>query len=246
MKTILIVGLIFSRSCFAQLLVTTSPADAQGRVTVSFQNTSNRPLTAVAITWIVPHASGPGHEGWLVYKDALIEGNFLPVTPGSSSKLTVGGEKLQVVEAKVQAGVFDDGSGFGDSQWIQMITARRGRYVEAMNYVLTDLAEKIANTSDSRTAIQELQISQQARIAAIPINNYQLRQLFLEPTQDIKDANLAALAIKDQVGCIRVAYGRVLHSLPKSPSVQHIVELFTSEYSKQKALLLASKPAIAP
>jgi hypothetical protein len=159
-----------------------------------------------------------------------------PRTSGSAWR-QCGGEKLQVVEAKVQAGVFDDGSGFGDSQWIQMITARRGRYAEGMNYVLTDLAEKIANTSNSLTAIQELQISQQARIAAIPTNNYQLRQLFLEPTQDVKGANLAALALRDQVGCIRIAYGRVLHSLPKSPSVQHTVEVFTSEYSKQKAQL---------
>jgi hypothetical protein len=62
----------------------------------------------------------------------------------------------------------------------------------------------------------------------------------------IKDANLAALAIKDQMGCLRVAYGRVLHSLPKSTSVQHTVEVFTSEYAKQKAQLLAAKPAIAP
>ena len=106
----------------------------------------------------------------MVYKDSLIEGNFTPVAPGGSGKPTVGGGKVQVVDAKVQAAVFD----------------------------------------------------------------YQVHQLFVEPTPDVKAANLAALAIRDQVSCIRIAYGPVLHNLPKSASVQHSVEVFTSQYSQQK------------
>jgi hypothetical protein len=245
MKTLLIMGMLSLGLSFAQVVVNTSAPDGQGKITVSYQNVSTSPLVASAITWIVPDSSGPGHRGWVVYKDSLIDDNFPPIAPGGSTKLTVGGGN-PASQASLRAAIFQDASVFGDADWVQMILKRRSHYAEALGYVLADLAGALQTISDSGSAIQLLQTLQASRISAVPKTAYVVHQLFVEPTQDVKEANLAALALDDQAACIRIAYGPLLHNLTKSQSVQHSIQVFSTNYSLKKSQLLSAKPPIAP
>jgi hypothetical protein len=112
-----------------------------GRSQVTITNTSGVPLEAFVATWITPEPSG-GHRSSLTYNDALLQAGFKTVP--TTFTLMGGGADTQI---QVQAGIFQDGSTYGDPQWIEGIRKHRVYYLQALDAFLAELRAASPTTS---------------------------------------------------------------------------------------------------
>lgn len=107
-----------------------------GRSEVTITSTSGVPLEAFVATWTTPEPSG-GHRSF--HNDALLLAGFktLPTT------FVVGSADTQI---QVH-GIFQDGSTYGDPQWIEGLRKCRVYYLQALDAFLAELRATSPTTS---------------------------------------------------------------------------------------------------
>jgi hypothetical protein len=131
-----------------------------GRSQVTITSTSGVPLEAFVATWITPEPSG-GHTA-STYNDVLFHFGVERVPPGVPTLFVVGGADTQI---QVQAGIFHDGSTYGDPQWIDGLRKRRVYYLQALDAFLDELHAASPTTSQVGL-VQQLSETRDRLIAA--------------------------------------------------------------------------------
>jgi hypothetical protein len=148
-------------SAFAQL-TTTVTAGPAGRSEITILNNSAAPLEAFAVTWTMPREPS-GTRTSLSCKDALLQVTFKPLPAGAQTILTVPGSPA--LQAQVRAGIFQDGSTFGDREWVDVLRQRRALYLQAVDAFLNELQAGAGENITRDALIQQLTASRDRQIA---------------------------------------------------------------------------------
>ena len=139
----MVLSLAFSVLSASAQLSTAVHELGDGRSQVTITSTSGVPLEAFVATWITPEPSG-GHRTASIYNDTLLQFRVKRVPPGASTTFVVGGADTQI---QVQAGIFQDGSTYGDPQWIEGLRKHRVYYLQALDAFLDELHATSPTTS---------------------------------------------------------------------------------------------------
>ena len=229
-----------------------------GSTTIQISNRYSHDLTAYVVTSYRGTKLADGHSGTEStrhYIDSIVTKAHKQIPPGSEYNLKEGAfadDAAAVFEVK--AGVFEDGTSFGDAGWVQAILNRRKAQLEAIRAVIADvqtgnssalipllkasLAEKVAVMEAARKAdFNEIQAS-----GLTPLSN-----IFHESTEAQKAANLKLTSDDDRRSCLRAVYGVLSSNLSKPPVeddpsryFKFLVDLLISERDR----LIESKPSL--
>jgi hypothetical protein len=247
------------------LLVLASIESVSGQLTVSvgsttdggtalfYKNDSTVSLSAFVAGWTNIRVGSSHRSAALVFRDAYIEDSVVSLSPGQQRSLPVGGPGLTVSQAQILAAVFEDGSTFGDPAWVRILQMRRGYYLTALNAGIADLGTGASENLTPQLLAQLLTSSQSSQISAINTLGggvTDMQQLFSEPTQALKDANLRVVAANNWRGCIRIVYTPLLKNISKPPKLPDgsqlplstLISDFTSHMSDKRVKLLIAKP----
>jgi hypothetical protein len=176
-----------------------------GRSQVTITSTSGVPLEAFVATWITPEPSG-GHRTALTYNDALFQFGVKRVPPGVPTPFIVGGADTQI---QVQAGIFQDGSTYGDPQWIEGLRKHRVYYLQALDAFLAELRTASPTTSQVRL-VQQLSETRDRLIAAAT-NTIQ--------SPNSETPNFSDMFLRNAPGrSIRLVYTVLVRNITKPPA----------------------------
>ena len=155
----LLVGMYLTLCLTSSAQITTSiTSNSDGRLCVTITNHSKATLTAYFASWAAQDQR-PGHMAFQ-YHDSLI-GAYHPIPPGGTGILTA-----ETIPPEIRAAVFDDGSTYGDPDWVRMILSRRGQWLAATEAALKDLETAIARNTPQAEMAQQLTVSRDAQIAS--------------------------------------------------------------------------------
>ena len=175
-----------------------------GRSQVTITNTSGVPLEAFVATWITPEPSG-GHRSSSIYNDALLQFRVKRVPPGAPTTFVVGGADTQI---QVQAGIFQDGSTYGDPQWIEGIRKHRVYYLQALDAFLAELHAASPTTSQVGL-VQQLSETRDRLIAAT-------KNTIQSPNSETP--NFSDMFLRNASGSIRLVYTFLVRNITKPPA----------------------------
>lgn len=172
-----------------------------GRSQVTITNTTGVPLEAFVATWITPEPSG-GHRSSLTYNDALLQAGSktIPTT------FTVMGGGAQI---QVQAGIFQDGSTYGDPQWIEGIRQQRVDYLQTLDAFLAEL--RTASPTTSQIGLVQQLSGARDRLIAATKNTIQ--------SPNSETPNFSDMFLRNAPGrSIRLAYTLLVKNITKPPA----------------------------
>ena len=199
-----------------------------GSTTIQISNRYIYDLTAYVVTSYrgTKLADGrSGLESTRHYIDSIVTKSQKRIPPGGEYNLKEGAfadDAAAVFELK--AGVFEDGTSFGDAGWVQAILNRRKAQLEALRAVIADV-----QTGNSSALIPLLKASLAEKVAVIEaarkadFNEIQasgltpLTDIFHESTGAQKAANLKLTSDDDRRSCFRTVYGALISNLSKPP-----------------------------
>jgi hypothetical protein len=176
-----------------------------GRSQVTITSTSGVPLEAFVATWITPEPSG-GHRTALTYNDALFQFGVKRVPPGVPIPFIVGGADTQI---QVQAAIFQDGSTYGDPQWIEGLRKRRVYYLQALDAFLAELRAASPTTSQVGL-VQQLSETRDRLIAATKNTTIQ--------SPNSETPNFSDMFLRNAFGSIRLVYTFLVRNITKPPT----------------------------
>lgn len=237
---------------------------ANGQANVVLRNNSAVPLTAYVITSVsdVPSAKGVGTTTSKRDWDAATTRAQRPLPANGQTTLTLGAPGATNTKVQFHAGIFEDGRTFGDPDWVDLILQRRGYLLQDMDAALKDLQSASTGGLSQEALVQQLTASRDAKRAeaqigykaamAEAIAKDAMRQLYVEPTQALKKANLRVLSENDRGGSATEVYLPLLHAVAKPPAksdgspmpLTEVVKLLINRLNQNRADLLNSKPAI--
>jgi hypothetical protein len=188
-------------SASAQLsTAVTELGDGRSQVTIT---TSAVPLEAYVATWITPEPSG-GHRSSLTYNDVLLQAGSKTVP--TTFTLMGGGADTQI---QVQAGIFQDGSTYGDPQWIEGIRKHRVYYLQALDAFLAELRAASPTTSQVNL-VQQLGETRDRLIAAT-------KNTIQSPNSETP--SFSDMFLRNAPGrSIRVVYTLLVRNITKPPA----------------------------
>ena len=175
-----------------------------GRSQVTITNTSGVPLEAFVATWITPEPSG-GHRSASTYNDALFQFGVKRVPPGAPTTFVVGGADTQI---QVQAGIFQDGSTYGDPQWIEGLRKRRVYYLQALDVFLVEL--RAASPTTSQVGLVQQLSETRDRLIAATKNTIQ--------SPNSETPNFRDVFLRNASGSIRLVYTFLVRNITKPPA----------------------------
>ena len=140
-KFVLSFGLIVL-SASAQLTTAVSNL-GNGRSQVTLANSKGVPLEAFVATWVTTDPSGALRPSSM-YNDSLLQFGSKTVPTTFTFMSSVTNPQFQV-----QAGIFQDGTTYGDPKWIAGIRARRIDYLQALDAFIADLRAASPTTSQA-------------------------------------------------------------------------------------------------
>lgn len=186
-------------SASAQLSTAVSEL-GDGRSQVTITNTSGVPLEAFVATWITPEPSG-GHRSSLTYNDALlhVSKQYQPAT------FTLMGGDTQI---QVQAGIFQDGSTYGDPQWIEGIRKHRVYYLQALDAFLAEL--RAASPTTSQVGLVQQLSGTRDRLIAATKNTIQ--------SPNSETPNFSDMFLRNAGESIRLVYTFLVRNITKPPA----------------------------
>ena len=173
-----------------------------GRSQVTITNTSGVPLEAFVATWITPEPSG-GHRSSLTYNDALLQAGFKTVP--TTFTFMVGGADTQI---QVHAGIFQDGSTYGDPQWIEGIRKHRVYYLQALDAFLAELHAASPTTSQVGL-VQQLSETRDRLIAAT-------KNTIQSPNSETP--NFSDMFLRNAFESIKFVYTFLVRNITKPPA----------------------------
>jgi hypothetical protein len=208
-------------SLHAQITITTS-SNSDGRLRVTLTNHAKAPLTAYFATYAAQDQR-PGHIV-LRYIDSLIEVNQ-PVPADGSISFNV-----EVTPPEIHAALFEDGTTWGDPDYVRLLLERRGFQLAAIEAGLSDV-QKGGSLQDSLN--QRL-----ARAPALPVPGAAIQQIFHESDAAMKAANLRTLEANEIRGSLRIVYHLLIRNAEKPDALKAIIRSLESKHES----LAASKP----
>src|ERR1700676_1260127 len=175
-----------------------------GRSQVTITNTSGVPLEAFVATWITPEPSG-GHRSASTYNDALFQFGVKRVPPGAPTTFVVGGADTQI---QVQAGIFQDGSTYGDPQWIEGLRKHRVYYLQALDAFLDEL--HAASPTTSQVGLFQQLSETRDRLIAATKNTIQ--------SPNSETPNFSDMFLRNSFESIRFVYTFLVKNITKLPA----------------------------
>jgi len=148
-----------------QPVTTTTVVLNDGRTQLTIHNRSSVPMTAYAVDAVEPFARGTQHQNWI--NDSTLARSLAPISPGSDVSLIVAqaGDHPLVT---FHAALFQDGSIYGETDWIQRLQNRRAYMTQALALAISDM-QALAPTAESPADLAaKLDKQQQARIDLLP------------------------------------------------------------------------------
>jgi hypothetical protein len=174
-----------------------------GRSQVTITNTSGVPLEAFVATWITPEPSGGNRS---TYNDALFKFGVKRVPPGAPTRFVVGSADTQI---QVQAGISQDGSTYGDPQWIEGLRKHRVYYLQALDAFLAELRTTSPTTSQVGL-LQQLSGTRDRLIAAT-------KNTIQSPNSETP--NFSDMFLRNAPGrSIRLVYTFLVRNITKPPA----------------------------
>jgi len=175
-----------------------------GRSQVTITNTSGVPLEAFVVTFITTEPSG-GHRSSLSHNDALFQFGVKTVPPGVPTPFMGGGADTQI---QVQAGIFQDGSTYGDPQWIEGLRKRRVYYLQALDVFLVEL--RAASPTTSQVGLVQQLSETRDRLIAATKNTIQ--------SPNSETPNFSDMFLRNAFESIRLVYTFLVRNITKPPA----------------------------
>lgn len=155
---------------------------------------------------------------------------------------------------RLRAAIFEDGTTFGDPEWVQILLRRRRSFLQGLNAGLADLHKASASNMTRDAVLQELTVSRDAVVASI---SYVPEGLESPPpvagTKAAAQHTLIALANMDCKERARIVYFSLIRNITNPPthSDGHVMTLgetvtwLAQNLNKQRDTVLHSLPAIS-
>ena len=199
-----------------------------GRSQVTITSTSGVPLEAFVATWITPEPSG-GHTA-STYNDALFHFGVNRVPPGAPTTFIVGSADTQI---QVQAAIFQDGSTYGDPQWIEGLRKRRVYYLQALDAFLDELHAASPTTSQVGL-VQQLSETRDRLIAAT-------KNTIQSPNSETP--TFSDMFLRNAFESIRLVYTFLVRNITKPPAqsngaamaLPHVLTMLVDILSAQRS-----------
>ena len=182
----------------------------------TIHNSSSVPVAAWVISTKFRKPGRAGNGSYSV-EDYAISG--YEITPGGQATLAWGlAADSDDVESRLVAGLFEDGSTFGDPEWAKLVLLCRKNAFRTLSAVIADL-EAVKNmpqpqmieyldASRHKQEAGELALRDASSAVAIrlPANDLQSRDLFVERSPQLKAANVQSAADSDGLNRISGSY----------------------------------------
>ncbi|MCE5307995.1 MAG: hypothetical protein LLG20_10140 [Acidobacteriales bacterium] len=219
----LFLSIVFS--AFAQTpcnLTTTKGQLGDGRATLTIKNNCIVPLTAFAVT--SSSVIGSRRSASRMYRDFAMTPMQPAIAPGGQKVLVFGIKGSAMVRAELRAGIFENGTVFGDPDWVQMLLRRRAYYVETIDAALKVLQQPLAQDGSREVLVQRLVTLRDALLlesrpssgdgSEPPMElTPQIRELFVEETAPLKAANLRFVSAHDRGECTRQVFTMLVRNI---------------------------------
>jgi hypothetical protein len=222
-----------------------------GRSKVTIVNHAPSALTAYLAIWTLTDQR-PGHFVSTI-RDSFLQTTFSPVPTGGSTILQVGDPNVDP-HFRIVAALFADGSTYGDPDWARMLVGRRALYVQATENVLKELQTALGQNTPQPELAQQLYESQESQIRQLavylPVPGADPQQIYNEPTQAMKDANIRVQTGINRRVAVNSVYTPIVGGVRRAPtipgvSLRQVLQDLIDRLNQQKAGLLNSKPAPA-
>ena len=199
-----------------------------GRSQVTITNTSGVPLEAFVATWITPEPSGSRRPS-LTYHDALLQVGSKTVP----NTFMVGG-----ADAQIQVhGIFQDGSTYGDPQWIEGIRKTRVYYLQALDAFLAEL--RAASPTTSQVGLVQQLSETRDRLIAAAKNTIQ--------SPNSETPNFSYMFLRDASGRgIRLVYTFLVRNITKPPAQSNGAMALPDMLTTLIDMLSAQRSKLAP
>jgi hypothetical protein len=225
---------------------------SDGRATVTIQNNSEAALSGLAITLtcnILPR-SGSSRRALLAatreYRDSVIDPTWNSVPPNGRVTIITGAQGALNTIVQFRAGVFSDGSSFGDPDWVRMIVNRRSYTLRAIESALSALQGPI----EGRSIEGRVRAAQSALGQPVTTGSHGA-QLFRERDLVTKRANLALVARYDRIDCMDQIFRPILRNSSSSSATAaspmkqaKMLSSTTASLVHEKDKILAASPEL--
>ena len=203
---------------------------AEGTINVVIRNVGAARMTACALTYSqVLQQNGRQHEvgGRNIY-DAVTNHNQIVPPGGTHTVKLVPRDAAADPNVQIRAGIYEDGSTFGDPGWVDLIRKRRFDFLEASINALEDLSTVTSNSmsSSNPAAVMETALSkrmaalgdeaQKAQAEAKGFSSGQSPYGGNTPAE--RSAKLAVLAAQEHVTAVKAIYSMVIYNLKIPPT----------------------------
>jgi hypothetical protein len=139
-----------------------------GRTQITIHNGSNVLLTAFAIDATQITTRGRERHSWL--PDSTLAKGVTPIPPGGDFSIVVA-RASEHPTVKFRAALFQDGSSFGESVWIQRLKNSRRYSTAAVAAALADMRALAPSSATPADLAKKLDQQKQMRIAGLPKGN---------------------------------------------------------------------------
>lgn len=245
----------------SMLTMTTSwaPESSNGMppvATNTIHNYSDVPLTAWLIMRKVKTKVDWFEMGYVENDSVLRPTNRAIAAGGEGTGDQHGGDPANV-EFRLVAGIFADGSVYGDTAWAQYLVQRRRDGLQIAESIISDLAALRTLPQSGRAAF--LEASKKRQLAAAKARQDETgaaarslaaggtRDTFEEKTQELKDANAADAAASHWVGEIANQYDKLINWISAAdgtPSPEVKLDLTAKSYQETIQRLTESRPLL--
>jgi hypothetical protein len=146
-----------------QPLTTAVTVLADGRTQLTIHNSSGVWMTAYATE--TTDSEHKRSATW--FQDSMLAGGVTTTAPGSDFNIIVAQPNEHPL-VTFHAALFQDGSTFGDSDWVQRLQNRRLYAAQAFALALADLSALAPSATSPADLAQRLKDQGQARVSALP------------------------------------------------------------------------------
>ncbi|HWB83937.1 MAG TPA: hypothetical protein VG675_07335 [Bryobacteraceae bacterium] len=220
---------------------------------LTVKNDSSSAMTALAYT--ISQSDSPHHWARTVFRDAIVTSVEKVIPPGAERTFMEPGHEgpgTPILELK--AAVFEDGTTFGDPQWIQVLLQRRVDFLRGLNSGLTDLQNAAGHNMSRDAILRELAASRDATVAAISF--VPVAPNSPPPVAGSQEASaqrrLLSIANMDCKERVRIVYFSLIGNITKPPThsdgrvltLSETVNWLTQLLRKERDTVLHSLPAV--